>query len=74
MGNAPNSDSANEPVAIIGLSCKFAGDASNPENLWRLLTNGRTAWLEVPSSRFCATGAYQPNPEKVSRVPFFLAT
>ncbi|KAL7625005.1 hypothetical protein AAE478_004219 [Parahypoxylon ruwenzoriense] len=55
-----------EPIAIIGLSCKFAGDARNPEELWRLLAEGRSAWTEIPSSRFNAKGSYHPDPEKFS--------
>ncbi|KAL8737325.1 MAG: hypothetical protein Q9181_001781 [Wetmoreana brouardii] len=62
MGIAPP---ASEPIAIIGLSCKFAGDASNPEALWQLLAEKRSAWSEIPSSRFNAKGAYHPNPEKL---------
>jgi len=59
---------ASEPIAIIGLSCKFAGDATSPEKLWRLLAEGRSAWTEIPSSRFNSKGAYHPNHEKLSTV------
>lgn len=59
---------ASEPIAIIGLSCKFAGDASTPEGLWRMLAEGRDAWSEIPSSRFNAKGAYHPDSEKLSTV------
>ncbi|RHZ46589.1 uncharacterized protein CDV56_102872 [Aspergillus thermomutatus] len=55
-----------EPIAIIGLSCKFAGDASSPSKLWTLLEEGRSAWSEIPSSRFNPKGAYHPSREKLS--------
>ncbi|KAL4786915.1 hypothetical protein BJX76DRAFT_364738 [Aspergillus varians] len=55
-----------EPIAIIGLSCKFAGDAASPAKLWTLLEEGRSAWSEIPSSRFNRIGAYHPNREKLS--------
>ncbi|KAL5356300.1 hypothetical protein BJX96DRAFT_171483 [Aspergillus floccosus] len=58
--------SGSEPIAIIGLSCKFAGDAASPEKLWRLLEEGRSAWSEIPSSRFNPQGAYHPRREKLS--------
>ncbi|KAK6076193.1 beta-ketoacyl synthase domain-containing protein [Seiridium cupressi] len=58
------SDFATEPIAIIGLSCKFAGDARSPEDFWRLLAEGRDAWTEIPSSRFNWKGVYHPSPEK----------
>lgn len=57
-----------EPIAIIGLSCKFAGDAQNPEAFWRLLTEAKSAWTEIPSSRFNAYGSYHPDPEQLSTV------
>ncbi|KAJ6109586.1 hypothetical protein N7486_001821 [Penicillium sp. IBT 16267x] len=55
-----------EPIAIIGLSCKFAGDATSPAKLWTLLEEGRSAWSEIPSSRFNPKGAYHPSREKLS--------
>jgi len=69
MGSTSN-DWANEPIAIIGLSCKFAGDATSPEKLWRMLAEGRSAWTEIPSSRFNAKGVYHPNNEKLSTVGY----
>ncbi|KAJ5504483.1 hypothetical protein N7463_007357 [Penicillium fimorum] len=57
---------ATDPIAIVGLSCKFAGDASNPRKLWKMLIEGKSAWSEIPSSRFNPTGAYHLNNEKLS--------
>lgn len=57
---------ASEPIAIIGMSCKFPGDASSPEKLWRMLAEGRSAWTEMLSSRFNLKGVYHPNKEKLS--------
>jgi len=59
---------ASEPIAIIGLSCKLAGDASSPHKLWDMLAEGRSAWSEIPSSRFNPKGVYHPNHEKLSTV------
>ncbi|KAF2139471.1 uncharacterized protein K452DRAFT_232273 [Aplosporella prunicola CBS 121167] len=57
-----------EPIAIVGLSCKFAGDASSPDKLWKLLEEGRSAWSEIPASRFNPKGTFHPNSEKLSTV------
>ncbi|GAB1214119.1 hypothetical protein ATERTT37_003279 [Aspergillus terreus] len=65
MGSTHN-EWESEPIAIIGLSCKFAGDASNPEKLWDMLAEGRNAWSEVPSSRFNPKAVYHPDSEKLS--------
>ena len=57
-----------EPIAIIGLSCKFAGEARSPQDLWRMLEEGRDGWSEIPSSRFNAKGYYHPDREKLNTV------
>ncbi|KAJ5971622.1 uncharacterized protein N7479_001540 [Penicillium vulpinum] len=57
---------ATEPIAIIGLSCRFGGDASNPEKLWSMLAEGRSAWSEVPLSRYGHKGQYHPDNAKLA--------
>ena len=37
-----------EPIAIIGMGCRFPGGADSPESLWQLLSNGVDAIREVP--------------------------
>lgn len=56
------------PVAIVGMSCKFAGDATGPEKLWEMLAEGRNAWSEIPASRFNQDGVYNEHPERLSTV------
>ncbi|KAL3294775.1 putative polyketide synthase [Colletotrichum asianum] len=51
----------NEPIAIIGSACHFAGDASSPSKLWELLRNPRDARREIPESRFSAKGFFHKN-------------
>ncbi|KAK8075464.1 Beta-ketoacyl synthase [Apiospora hydei] len=55
-----------EPVAIIGMSSKFAGDATNTDKLWRMLIEGRSGWTPFPSSRFNLDGVYHPNNERLN--------
>jgi acyl transferase domain-containing protein len=59
-------DWATEPIAIIGLSCKFAGEASTPSGLWNMMSQSRNAWTPFPLSRFNAKGAYHPDSQKLS--------
>lgn len=56
------------PIAIIGMSCKFGGDAENADSLWRLSAEGRSAWTEIPKSRFNLEGIYHPNGDKIDTV------
>ncbi|MBZ0297933.1 MAG: hypothetical protein K8L99_35600, partial [Anaerolineae bacterium] len=41
----------NEPIAIIGMSCRFP-KANNVDAFWQLLVNGVDAISEVPRNRF----------------------
>lgn len=41
-----------EPIAIIGMGCRFPGGANSPEAYWRLLAQGGDAITEVPASRW----------------------
>ncbi len=41
-----------QPVAIVGMSCRFPGAARSPEAFWRLLLEGRDAVTEVGAGRF----------------------
>src|SRR5580698_2932436 len=49
-----------EPIAIIGMGCRFPG-AANPAEFWRLLQNGQDAVREVPPSRWDIDKFYDPD-------------
>lgn len=51
------------PIAIIGMSCRFPGGANSPEQLWDLLSEGKSAWTEVPSDRYNWKSFHHPSPE-----------
>ncbi|MEC3917833.1 SDR family NAD(P)-dependent oxidoreductase [Nocardia sp. CDC160] len=48
---APASVAADEPIAIVAMSCRFPGGANSPEELWRLLVEGEDAIAAFPSDR-----------------------
>ena len=56
------------PIAIIGMGCRFSGDADSPEKLWEMVVNGGSGWTDVPVSRFNIDGLYHPNGERVGSV------
>jgi thioester reductase-like protein len=51
-----------EPIAIVGIGCRFPGGASSPSQFWKLLTNGIDATSEVPLDRWDASAVFDPDP------------
>ena len=52
-----------EPIAVIGLGCRFPGGANDAESFWQLLSEGKDAVKEVPPNRWDVEAYYDPNPE-----------
>jgi hypothetical protein len=62
MAEKDNIDASSPtPIAIVGVACRFPGDASSPENLWNVLSNGKSAWREFPADRLNINGFYHPS-------------
>ena len=53
----------NEPIAIIGMGCRFPGGANSPEAFWELLSRGKETIVPVPSQRWDAEAYYDENPD-----------
>src|SRR5713226_6870253 len=57
-----------EPIAIIGIGCRFPGGVRSPDDLWRLLVGGVDAVAEVPEDRWHPAAMYHPDPAKPGRM------
>lgn len=57
-----------EPIAIIGMGCRFPGGANNPEQFWQLLRNGTDAITEIPASRWNVDAYYDPDPDAPGKI------
>src|SRR5262249_29234807 len=52
-----------EPIAILGMGCRFPGGVTDPESFWRLLDEGLDAITEVPRTRWDVDALYDPGPD-----------
>ncbi|MBV8349880.1 MAG: polyketide synthase, partial [Mycolicibacterium sp.] len=51
-----------EPVAVVGIGCRFPGDVNGPDSFWELLVNARNAISAVPADRWDADAFYDSDP------------
>ncbi|OLP20308.1 hypothetical protein BST81_00795 [Leptolyngbya sp. 'hensonii'] len=52
-----------EPIAIIGIGCRFPGGVDGPDSFWQLLEQGVDAITEVPPDRWDIDAYYDANPQ-----------
>lgn len=57
-----------EPIAIVGIGCRFPGGANSPEALWELLAEGRDVVREVPEDRWSASAWFDEDPATPGRM------
>jgi acyl transferase domain-containing protein len=61
-------NSEKEPIAIIGIGCRFPGGANSPEAFWDMLRDGVDAITEVPEDRWNLNNFYDPEGTKPGKI------
>ncbi len=59
---------AKEPIAIIGMACRFPGGVNNPAEYWELIRTGQDAIIDIPSERWNKDRFYHPDPEQPGKM------
>src|SRR5690606_11611921 len=58
----------NEPIAVVGMGCRFPGGATSPEAYWAQLRDGVDAVTEAPSERWDLERLYDDDPDAPGRM------
>jgi acyl transferase domain-containing protein len=69
---APPSDATgrrhHEPIAVIGIGCRFPGRANDPETFWKHLEAGVDAITEIPADRWNVRAFHDPDPSRPGKI------
>ena len=56
---------SDEPIAIVGISCRYPGGVASPQGLWEMLVAGSDGTTEFPADRgWDIEGIFDPDPER----------
>ncbi len=61
-------DRPDEPIAIIGMACRYPGGGDTVDGFWEMLRDGRDTVIEVPPSRWDIDEYYNPDPAAVGTI------
>ena len=60
--------SSNEPVAIVGIGCRYPGGVRDPDSFWDVISKGIDTITDIPPNRFNVEDLYSETPGKVGKI------
>ncbi|WP_255953580.1 type I polyketide synthase, partial [Streptomyces odontomachi] len=61
----PAVPAVHEPLAIVGMACRFPGGVASPDDLWQVVVDGMDVISDFPEDRgWDVEGIYDPDPAK----------
>lgn len=58
----------NEPIAVVGMSCRLPGGVSSPEDFWQLLYSGKDAITDIPGDRWDINKYFNEDPAEPGKM------
>lgn len=55
-------------IAVVGIACRFPGDAKSPEDFFSMLIAGRSGWQEIPKDRFNVDAYWHPSYDRLGSI------
>lgn len=57
-----------EPIAVVGVGCRFPGGANDPESFWQILRDGVDTITPIPGARWNIDEYYDPNRDTLGKI------